>query len=495
MKSSGNPGLHFLDLSSEAREQLWQDLALALEHYQNTVASLPVDSNASVEQVRQFLAPCDFTRPMDPRAALAFAVKGLTNYQTHTPHPRYFGLFNPPPATMGIVADALVAAFNPQLAAWKHNPFGVEIERHLIRAFGARFGYEPAQTDGVFASGGSEANHTALLAAITHSFPDFARSGARGLSSQPVFYVSAESHHSFHKAARMCGLGSVALREVPVDDKLQMLPESLEAATREDRRAGHTPFLLVATAGTTNAGAIDPIRPLAEIAAREKLWYHVDAAWGGAAVLVPELRSHFYGTELADSITLDAHKWLSVPMASGMFLTRHPDILKQTFRIAAAYVPPKAEGEGIIDSYEHSMHWSRRLIGLKLFLTLCVAGWEGYAAVLRMMTSIGEELRRQLLASGWRILNATPLPIVCFTDARSERSESQEYLAEIVREVIESGEAWISTTRLSGSRPAIRACITNYKTSPEDIRRLLAALETARAKTRGTTGKGISLPA
>jgi len=484
-----------LGLTLESRKELWLGLSQAIENYMNGVAALPVDSNPSVNEVRSFLANCDFARPMDPQAALAFAAKGLTKFQTHTPHPRYFGLFNPAPATMGIVADALVAAFNPQMAAWKHNPFGVEVERHLIRAFGARFGYDATKTDGVFATGGSEANHTALLTALTRAFPDFHRTGVRGLSAQPVFYVSAESHHSFHKAARMCGLGSAAVREVPVDDRLQMSAESLEAEIREDRRAGHLPFLVVATAGTTNAGAMDPIRPLGEIAARENLWFHVDAAWGGAAILVPELRKYLDGIELGDSITLDAHKWLSVPMGSGIYITRHPEILEKTFRISAAYVPPKAEGEGIIDSYEHSMQWSRRFIGLKLFLSLAVAGWDGYAAVLRDTTAIGNELRRLLSDAGWEILNSTPLPIVCFVDSRSPLGKSREYLEAIVREVVESGAAWISATRLRGSQPALRACITNYRTGPEDIRALVTALEKARAKLEGKSNRGISLPA
>src|SRR5579864_1624233 len=479
-----------LGLTLESRKELWLGLSQAIENYMNGVAALPVDSNPSVNEVRSFLANCDFARPMDPQAALAFAAKGLTKFQTHTPHPRYFGLFNPAPATMGIVADALVAAFNPQMAAWKHNPFGVEVERHLIRAFGARFGYDATQTDGVFATGGSEANHTALLTALTRAFPDFHRTGVRGLSAQPVFYVSAESHHSFHKAARMCGLGSAAVREVPVDDRLQMSAESLEAEIREDRRAGHLPFLVVATAGTTNAGAMDPIRPLGEIAARENLWFHVDAAWGGAAILVPELRKYLDGIELGDSITLDAHKWLSVPMGSGIYITRHPEILEKTFRISAAYVPPKAEGEGIIDNYEHSMHWSRRFIGLKLFLSLAVAGWDGYAAVLRDTTAIGNELRRLLSDAGWEILNSTPLPIVCFVDSRSPLGKSREYLEAIVREVVESGAAWISATRLRGSQPALRACITNYRTGPEDIRALVTALEKARAKLEGKSNRG-----
>jgi aromatic-L-amino-acid/L-tryptophan decarboxylase len=472
-----------LFLNAETRHKLWHELGAALESYWKQVDELPVYSNPTPREVRAALERFDFSSPMDPSAVLTAAIEGLTQFQTHTPHPRYFGLFNPAPTTMGIVADALVAAFNPQLAVWKHNPYGTEVERLLIRAFGEKFGYDPKFTDGVFTSGGSEANHTALLTALTHAFPDFGRLGARSLPAQPVFYVSAESHHSFHKASRLCGLGRESVREIAVDDRLQMSMEALESAIHRDRLAGLLPFLVVATAGTTSAGAIDPLRASAEIASREKLWFHADAAWGGAAALVPELRSVLDGIDLADSITLDAHKWLSVPMGSGIYLTRHPEILGRTFKISAAYVPPKAEGEGIVDSYEQSIQWSRRLMGLKLFLSLAVAGWDGYASVLRHMARLGEELRALLKSSGWKLVNSSPLPIACFVDAQSTDGGSAEYLESIASKVVESGIAWVSATRLRETRPALRACITNYRTGSEDLRRLVNALEDARRKT------------
>src|SRR5262249_2175877 len=162
---------------------------------------------------------------------------GLTRFLVHTPHPGYYGLFNPAPTTMGIAADALVAAFNPQLAAWNHSPFPVELENHLVRAFGSRFGYDANRCDGVFASRGAEANHPAVLAALTHAFPDFSRAGLRGLPAQPVMYVSSEGHHSLLKAARLCGLGSDACRTIPVDDKLQMDLAALKRQLRTDRDA------------------------------------------------------------------------------------------------------------------------------------------------------------------------------------------------------------------------------------------------------------------
>ena len=469
-------------LDEAQREKVWTELARTIEEYISGIRDLPVSADPSPDFVRALLAGMDFSRPMAPAEAVRFAAKSLAETQVHTPHPRYYGLFNPTPATMGIAADALVAAFNPQLAVWKHNPFAVEVEQHLIRALGSRFGYDPLSTDGTFTASGSEANHTALLAALANHFPELEQEGLRGLRAQPVFYVSAESHHSFHKAVRHCGLGGKTVRDIPVDNKLRMQIPALESIIREDRRNGFAPFLVVGTAGTTNAGAIDPLPEIAGLAAREKLWFHVDAAWGGAAALVPELSPLLAGSERADSITLDAHKWLSVPNGAGLFLTRHPEILGRTFHISAAYVPPKADGAGIVDPYEHSIHWSRRFTGLKLFLSLAVAGWDGYAAVLRNMTKMGDELRIQLDAAEWDVVNSTPLPIACFQDRQSPEGRSARYLESIARHVVQSGRAWISTTRVRGDITVLRACITSYRTEADDVRVLVAALESARSE-------------
>jgi glutamate/tyrosine decarboxylase-like PLP-dependent enzyme len=428
------------------------------------------------------LVPFDFSRPVPPEEAIAFAVKGLSEHQVHTPHPRYFGLFNPAPTTMGIAADALVAAFNPQLAAWSHSPFAAEVEEHLVRSFGARFGYPSDEIDGVFASGGAEANHTALLTALVDAFPAFAEGGARALDRAPVLYVSAEAHHSFAKAARLSGLGTRAVRSVGVDASLRMDPQALAARIARDRAGGHAPFMVAATAGTTSAGAIDPLDTVAAIARREGLWLHVDAAWGGAAAFVPEMRSLLAGIERADSITFDAHKWLSAPMGAGLYLTRRRGILERTFRVDAGYMPKDAAGLPVGDPFSRSIQWSRRFIGLKVFLSLAVAGWDGYAEALRHMASMGRALRQGLVAHGWEPVNDTPLPLVCFVDARHPEGRSVERIEALARRVVGSGRAWISSVRLGPEAlPALRACITNYRTDEADVAALLKALEEARS--------------
>jgi glutamate/tyrosine decarboxylase-like PLP-dependent enzyme len=460
-------------LDADARTELWRSLVEIIENYTTQVPNRRVTPELAPQKIRSLLHACDFSHPMPPVEALAFAARGLTEYQTHTPHPRYYGLFNPAPTTMGIAADALVAAFNPQMAAWSHSPFAIEVEQHLVRCFGERFGYDPKNTDGTFTSGGAEANHTAVLTALTHVFQEFAVKGVRALAGNPSMYASSESHHSFLKAARMCGLGIECVRQVQADAQLRMKPEALEAAIVRDRAQGFLPFLAIATAGTTNAGVIDPLPELGEIARKHRLWYHVDAAWGGAAAFVPELRELLSGIEAADSITFDAHKWLSVPMGAGVYLTRHMDIMDKTFRTQTSYMPREAAGLDVIDPHLHTMQWSRRFTGLKVFLSLLAAGWDGYAEAIRHQTSMGNLLRDKLAESAWTIENETKLPVVCFSDPEGSDAHT------IVMRIVSSGQAWISTTVVHG-KTVIRACITNYRTQAEDVVALVELLSDAR---------------
>ena len=474
--------LHVLSLDNQTRAQLWKHIVETIETYLARVRQARVAPELDPETIRSLLTPMGFTKPLDPREAVDFVVRGLWDYQVHTPHPRYFGLFNPAPTTMGIAADALVAAFNPQLATWSHSPFAVEVERHLIRTFAYEFGYDPANMDGTFTSGGAEANHTAVLTALAYAFPEFARTGLRGLGRQPRLYVSTQSHHSLIRAACACGLGSDAVRQIAVEDALQMNVEALAEQIVQDRSAGSAPFLVVATAGTTNAGVVDPIARIAHVVSREGLWFHVDAAWGGAAIFDTGLRNILEGIEQSNSITFDTHKWLSVPMGGGIYLTRHRDILEQTFRISAHYMPTDAAGLDVVDPYTHSIQWSRRFIGLKVFLSLAVAGWDGYGTVIRHQVAMGDLLRHQLEASGWEVVNQTRLPVVCFVDRQSPEGKSAAFVEAVAREIVSSGVAWISTTRLDRDLPVLRACITNYRTGPDDIRTLVGALNRARKR-------------
>lgn len=466
----------FLDLDPSARSALWQQVAGSIDHYAERLDDLPVAPPCTAADVRAHVRAIDFNEPVSPQEAVRHVVEGLTRHHLHTGHQRSFGLFNPSPSAMGIAADALVAAFNPQLAAWSHAPWAIEVEESTLRAFADRLGYDAQTCDGTFTSGGAEANHSAVLVALTRAFPSLAREGLRSLDGMPTMYVSQESHHSFVKAARASGLGTDCVRRVPVDAHLRMDVDALTALIEDDRRAGRRPFMVVATLGTTSAGAIDDIGAIAAVAERERLWLHADAAYGGAAALVPELKPFLGDLTRADSITLDAHKWLSVPMGAGMFFTRQRGMLARAFAITTEYVPVN-EHPDTVDPYAHSMQWSRRFIGLKLFMTLAVAGWQGYADVLRHQVAMASLLRERLVEAGWRIACHSPLPVICFEDLDGA---DPHRVAQIVND---GGEAWISATRIgTAGTPVLRACVTSFRTTAGDLDTLIHALAKARSQ-------------
>ena len=420
----------------------------------------PIYPNVTPEEIRCYLrSRYDFTKAMALDEAVADVEQMLQTWQVQVTHPRYFGLFNPSVTLASVIADTLVAMYNPQLASWRTSPAGNEIERHTLGWLAAKFGL-PADTHANFTSGGSEANLSAVIVALTRAFPGYGEDGLRCLDAVPAIYLTEEAHHSFSKIAHMTGLGRRALRTVATSSDLKMDLEDLGKRVAEDRKSGFAPFMVIGTGGTTAAGVIDPLRGLGRFCQDEDLWFHVDAAWGGAAVTSPTLRHHLSGIEAADSITCDAHKWFSVPMGSGMFFCRHPDSVAQAFRAEAAYMPGKAMGPAF-DPYTTSVQWSRRFIGLKLFLSLAQHGESGYAEMIEYQTRMANVLRDALIASGWRIVNTTPLPVVCFT---RDGLDITQFLASLR----EHQTAWMSEARIRGTS-VVRACITSFRTTESDI--------------------------
>lgn len=426
------------------------------------------------EQIRAHLRRYDFTRPVAIEPLLADVDGLLARWTEHATHPLHVGLFRPAPDPLCVVADAMAAVHDPNLAMWEFAPAANEIEHHVLGALAARFGLPPGGLHH-FASGGQEANHTAVIAALTHAFPDYATAGLRALPGQPVMYASTEAHASLDKIAHATGLGRGALRKVAVDGELKLSLPDLARQIAADRRAGHLPFAVVGTAGTTTAGIIDPLPELAELAAAERLWFHVDAAWGGAAVLSDRLRPALGGIERADSITCDAHKWLSVTVGAGMIFIRHRDTVERAFGVTGGYLPPQSS-DGRIYPLRTSLQWSRRFIGLKLFLVLAAHGWRGLAERIDHQTAVAEHLRSRLTARGFAILNTTPLPVVCFTHPRLPDAAAYERLAEELRR---SQTAWLSRALVGGHTPALRVCITSYETSRDDMDALVRAIEAA----------------
>lgn len=471
-----------LHLDPPTRRELWLAAGTAIEDYHRDVRELGANGRVDADEARRAVEAFDFDHPLPPERALDLAVDAMRRFEPHVLHPRHFGLFDAAPTAMGVLAQALVAAFNPCLASWQGSPFGVEAERRLVREFGALFGYQPSDADGVLTSGGSEANLTAVLLALAGRFPGYRDSGLRAVGGWPVVYATRHAHPSTLKAAAITGLGTAGVREVRADHGYRMDPEALDRLITDDVRAGRVPLMVVCTAGTTDAGVIDPIAAVADVAARHGAWLQVDAAWGGAAMLVPEIRPALAGIDRADSITFDPHKWLSVPMGCGLLLTRHAGLLDQAFGVVAGFLAgPKDVG---LDSHARSIRWSRDFAGLKLLLSLAVAGWQGYRDALRRQVLLARRLREGLAADGWTLVNDTPLPVVCFEADAAGAGAGGRAQAELVAAAVNSsGEARVFAVNL-GDRVALRAGVTNYATAGEDVDLLIKLLGRARTDVR-----------
>jgi glutamate/tyrosine decarboxylase-like PLP-dependent enzyme len=456
----------------EEREN-WDDfLTRALARANVRVAAGPVTPTLDLDIFRRELSEFDFRVPRTLGDVLSWTIAQMERGLVHVTHPRYFGLFNPAPTFPAQCADRITAVFNPQLATSTTSPAAVEIEAHVIRSVARRAGL-PAEASGHFTTAGSEANYTALICALTRTNAGFASEGARSFSGPPVFYVSRESHLAWLKIAHQAGIGRSAVRLVATDGCGRMDTNALAHMLDVDHSRGCVPIMIAATAGTTNAGMIDPLRECAEIARNNSLWYHVDAAWGGALIASNTLRDTLKGIEQADSITIDSHKWFATTMGCGMFVTRHTDVLSSTFQVSTEFMPsnfPK------LDPYVTTVQWSRRFVGLRLFLSLAVAGWDGYGKHVERSVYLAELLKRQLLARGWSILNDSPVAVLCvqppprFGDARS-----------IVDNILSSGRVWAGLAMFEG-RDVVRTCVTNGETTREDITELVNALHDAGAR-------------
>jgi aromatic-L-amino-acid decarboxylase len=436
-------------------------LVRAVAKLESAIATGPIVPQVTPREIRSYLASrYDFAKPLALDDICADVERMLQTWQVQVTHPRYLGLFNPSVTAASVIADTLTAMYNPQLATWRTSPAANEMERHILAWLAGKFGF-PADTISNFTSGGAEANFSAVVVALMRAFPDFGDHGLRHLPASPTVYVTSEAHLSFNKIAHMTGLGRRAIRTVATDRHLKMDLGDLARQVAADRQGGFAPFMVVGTAGTTAAGVIDSLPELARFCRSEGLWFHIDAAWGGAAVISPRLRNHLAGIEAADSITCDAHKWFSVPMGAGMFFCRHPDVVSAAFHGEAFYMPRKTAGP-VVDPYTTSPQWSRRFIGLKLFLALAHYGESGYVEMIEHQTRMGDVLRESLKRAGWRVVNSTPLPLVCFT---RDGLDTTKFLAALYERQI----AWMSEVRLGDEASVLRACITSFRTTESDI--------------------------
>lgn len=407
----------------------------------------------------------------------------------HVPAANYFGLMNPTPTYMAVLAEAFVAALNPQLASLNRSQLASRIEIEAVRWIGERIyrsaGNSPAvaegdspsplRFDGTFTSGGNEANFSALAMALASHFPCAIDDGFAGCGDRPVCYASAESHHSLDKSAGLLGIGRRSLRRIPVNPRLQLDPQALERRIMQDLATGFKPFCVVGTAGTTNSGAVDDLNALADICQRYGLWFHVDGAYGAAAVFSDKHRYLVSGIERADSVTIDPHKWLAMPFAAGVVLTKRAQMLETTFGVSTPYMP-KIAGASIIDNFKTSTQWSRRMNSLKLWLTLRVHGRQAYEEHIDRQLTLARQFADWVKSSDrFELLTDPQLTIVNFRVKGVPESEVAAGNQAIVDEVTRDGSRWISTT-IAGGNSVIRVMVISYLTSEKQLQELQDAL-------------------
>src|SRR3984957_15985127 len=463
------------DLDSPTRRRLGYHL---IDQIDNFFASLPDRPVQLPSDQRSFAAlnnPLPENRE-DPDKVLDEVFREMVETGFHVPSANYFGLMNPTPTYVGVMAEALVAALNPQLATVKRSQLASKIEHETVRWIGERVGW-PGAFGGTFTSGGNEANFSGLALALASSFPDSVEEGVASIGAQPVLYASAEAHHSLDKSAGLLGIGRKALRRIAVNEAAQLDPQKLEKAIAEDQAAGRKPFCVVATAGTTNSGTGDDLTAISEICRRNHLWLHVDGAYGGAAIFSDQHRKLVRGIELADSLTVDPHKWMAMPFAAGVILTSHPEILERAFSVAAPYMP-KAAGAQLPDNSRISTQWTRRMNSLKLWLTLRGHGRKAYEELidrqLKLATSFADWIKG---SDDFELALPQTLPIVTFRIKSADISPRQRAAAHdhMVNEVTSDGHRWISETLVKG-QSVLRMMVISYLTDERHLQDLQNAL-------------------
>ncbi|CAA9545607.1 MAG: Aromatic-L-amino-acid decarboxylase [uncultured Thermomicrobiales bacterium] len=391
---------------------------------------------------------------------------------------------NSPPAHLGVLAELLAAAMDPSAAGGDHA--AIYVERVAVRWLMGLVGYPTDGSMGILVSGGSMASLTCLAAArhrlaLRHGWND-RQDGMTGDRPSLVVYLSSEAHTTLHKAVELLGLGTRCLRVIPVDADFRIDIDALRTAITVDRAAGLLPFCVAASAGTVATGAIDRFDLLADLCVAEDLWLHVDGAYGAVGILDPDRSDRYAGMDRADSLAIDPHKWLSVPVECGCAIVRDGALLRDTFSLVPSYVRTE-EGRGIggLPWYsEYGFQQSRGFRALKLWMALQHAGRDGYARIVSRHNAQARTLAGLIdAAPDLERLAPVELSIVCFRYRPAGMPMDDERLdglnKAIMEEIQSSGDAFVTQASIGG-RFSLRANIIHYGTTDDDLQVLIDAV-------------------
>jgi glutamate/tyrosine decarboxylase-like PLP-dependent enzyme len=435
-----------------------------------TLPDQPIGRGASRADMEALLREPPPERGRDFADVLAQFADDVAPFACRLPHPRFLAFVPSAPTFLSALGEFLCAGTNFFGGVWVEASGPSQVELVVLDWFRDFLGLPP-QTSGVLTSGGSEANLTALVVA-RERLADADRARA-------VLYVAQQRHGSIDRAARIMGLRAEQVRPVPDDAEFRLPPEALRGAIIRDRAAGLVPWAVVANAGATNSGAVDPLAALADVCAAERLWLHADAAYGWAAALTPEGKTELTGIERADSVTLDPHKWLAQTIEAGCLLVRDGPLLARTFAVRREYMQDVLPGDDEVNFADRGLALTRRCRGLKIWLSLKVLGVGWFREVVAHSRRLAEFSQRLLEADGrFEVLSPRRLSVVCFRYAPPEvrdREELDRLNLRLIDALRATGRAFLSSTRLRG-RVAIRFCFVNWRTRAADVEEIVGLL-------------------
>jgi len=415
----------------------------------------PVGAKAEPGRILSLFDGDPSEKGRDPQEILAQLEREVFPNNLHVDHPRFFAFVPGPNNFVSAMADTLAAGFNIFNGSWFGGSAAAALELGVVRWLCRVCGL-PAEAGALFVSGGSMANLTALVPA-RHAFLNDRVGGA-------TVYFSDQTHSSVERALRVIGFAPEQLRKLESDREFKLPVEALRAAITEDRARGLRPFCVVGNAGTTNTGAVDPLAALADLAAAEKLWLHVDGAFGAAAVLSERGRAILPGLERADSLSLDPHKWLFQPFECGCVLVRDAALLKSAFQIKPDYLRDVHRVVEEFNPCDYGVQLTRSFRALKVWLSLETFGVAAFREAITRGFELAELAEGELRArSGWEILAPAQMATVCFRFGQDDELQTR-----LVDAMLRDGYALLTSTTLRGAT-SLRLCTINPRTTEDDI--------------------------
>ena len=470
-----------LAMDAATFRELGHRLVDQLAEFLESLPRRPVTHDQSPSDVRAALG---LSSPLpesgtDPGLLLENTARLLFDHSLFNGHPRFFGYITAPPAPIGILADFLAAAVNPNVGAWALSPAATEIEAQTVRWIASFIGY-PADCGGILVSGGNMANFVCFLAARAAKAGWNVREGGVAADAAPRLrvYASVETHTWLQKATDMAGLGTESIRWIPTNAALRMDVSRLRREIDADRTAGDVPCLVVGTAGSVSTGAIDPLPEIGAVCKEHDVWFHVDGAYGGFAAAVPEAPAELRGLSGADSVAVDPHKWLYAPLEAGCALVRDPETLRAAFAYQAPYYHFDERATNFVDYGPQNSRWFR---ALKVWLALRHAGAAAYRTMIAddirlsrvMADAVGRSDSLQLVTQDLSITTFRYVPPDLRTKVGDEAVE--RHLDALNRTLLDRlqrrGEAFVSNAVIEG-RYVLRACIVNFHTTRADVEAL-----------------------